>query len=63
MFFNLDNSYHNRLIVIILILMQKQYAALVWISRPLKDEDFQSVTSLKEVVSLLDRFCMAVLAH
>lgn len=28
---------------------QKQYAALVWISRPLKDEDFQHVTSLKDL--------------
>ncbi|RDY07373.1 putative tRNA pseudouridine synthase Pus10, partial [Mucuna pruriens] len=28
---------------------QKQYAALVWISRPLKDEDFQCVSSLKDL--------------
>ncbi|XP_062090891.1 uncharacterized protein LOC133797103 isoform X2 [Humulus lupulus] len=28
---------------------QKQYVALVWISRPLKDEDFQSVFSFKEM--------------
>lgn len=28
---------------------QKQYAALVWISRPLKDEDLQHVTSLKDL--------------
>ncbi|KAL5557781.1 hypothetical protein UlMin_033992 [Ulmus minor] len=28
---------------------QKQYVALVWISRPLKDEDFQSITSLKDM--------------
>ncbi|CAK8569752.1 unnamed protein product [Lathyrus sativus] len=28
---------------------QKQYAALVWISRPLKDEDFQHVSSLKDL--------------
>ncbi|KAI4317004.1 hypothetical protein L6164_024918 [Bauhinia variegata] len=28
---------------------QKQYAALVWISRPLKDEDLQSVSLLKDV--------------
>lgn len=27
---------------------QKQYAALVWISRPLQDEDFQTISSLKE---------------
>ncbi|KAH9693646.1 tRNA pseudouridine(55) synthase [Citrus sinensis] len=29
---------------------QKQYAALVWISRPLQDEDFQTISSLKETV-------------
>ncbi|XP_025695185.1 uncharacterized protein [Arachis hypogaea] len=28
---------------------QKQYAALVWTSRPLKDEDFQQVSSLKDL--------------
>ncbi|XP_048331172.1 uncharacterized protein LOC107422452 isoform X2 [Ziziphus jujuba] len=28
---------------------QKQYAALVWISRPLKDEDFQCISSLKDM--------------
>ncbi|KAL5129314.1 putative tRNA pseudouridine synthase Pus10 [Glycine soja] len=28
---------------------QKQYAALVWISRPLKDEDIQCVSSLKDL--------------
>ncbi|MCH90441.1 putative tRNA pseudouridine synthase Pus10-like [Trifolium medium] len=28
---------------------QKQYAALVWISRPLKDEDFQHVSSVKDL--------------
>ncbi|KAM6583259.1 hypothetical protein CsatB_010261 [Cannabis sativa] len=28
---------------------QKQYVALVWISRPLKDEDFESVCSFKEL--------------
>nr|KYP65732.1 Putative tRNA pseudouridine synthase Pus10 [Cajanus cajan] len=28
---------------------QKQYAALVWISRPIKDEDFQCVSSLKDL--------------
>ncbi|XP_012570847.1 uncharacterized protein [Cicer arietinum] len=28
---------------------QKQYAALVWISRPLKDEDLQHVSSLKDL--------------
>ncbi|XP_058725430.1 uncharacterized protein LOC131596706 [Vicia villosa] len=28
---------------------QKQYAALVWISRPLKDEDYQHVSSLKDL--------------
>ncbi|KAJ1425091.1 Pseudouridine synthase, catalytic domain superfamily [Sesbania bispinosa] len=28
---------------------QKQYAALVWISRPLKDEDFQCLSSLNDL--------------
>ncbi|CAL0303488.1 unnamed protein product [Lupinus luteus] len=28
---------------------QKQYAALVWISRPLKDEDLQHISSLKDL--------------
>ncbi|CAH2036727.1 unnamed protein product [Thlaspi arvense] len=28
---------------------QKQYAALVWISRPLEDTDFNSISSLKEL--------------
>ncbi|CAA7020128.1 unnamed protein product [Microthlaspi erraticum] len=28
---------------------QKQYAALVWISRPLEEEDFNSISSLKEL--------------
>ncbi|XP_027940830.1 putative tRNA pseudouridine synthase Pus10 isoform X1 [Vigna unguiculata] len=28
---------------------QKQYAALVWISRPLKDEDFQCISSHKDL--------------
>ena len=28
---------------------QKQYTALLWISRPLKDEDFQHVSSLKDL--------------
>ena len=32
-------------------ILQKQYAALVWISRPLKDEDLQHVSSLKDLVS------------
>lgn len=34
-----------------LYLMQKQYAALVWIDRPLKDEDMQAISSLKDKVS------------
>ena len=34
-----------------LSLMQKQYAALVWIDRPLKDEDMQAISSLKDKVS------------
>ncbi|KAF3446860.1 hypothetical protein FNV43_RR12040 [Rhamnella rubrinervis] len=29
---------------------QKQYAALVWISRPLKDDDFQSISSHKDML-------------
>lgn len=34
-------------------LEQKQYAALVWISRPLEDEDSESISSLKDTVSCL----------
>ena len=33
------------------IILQKQYAALVWISRPLEEEDCNSVSSMKELVS------------
>lgn len=33
------------------IFIQKQYAALVWISRPLKDDDLQSISSHKDMVS------------
>lgn len=36
--------------------MQKQYAALVWISRPVQDEDFQAISSLKEIVSCYTSF-------
>ncbi|WJX20948.1 tRNA pseudouridine(55) synthase [Trifolium repens] len=32
-----------------LLFATKQYAALVWISRPLKDEDFQHVSSVKDL--------------
>lgn len=34
-------------------LVQKQYSALVWISRPLEDEDLESISSLKDLVSCL----------
>lgn len=36
-----------------LLCMQKQYAALVWISRPLEDTDIEAIVSLKELVWLL----------
>ncbi|KAK7376663.1 hypothetical protein VNO80_02077 [Phaseolus coccineus] len=39
---------------------QKQYAALVWISRPLKDEDFQCISSHKDL-KLLQRTPIRVL--
>ncbi|KAI9113220.1 hypothetical protein K1719_015745 [Acacia pycnantha] len=39
---------------------QKQYAALVWISRPLNDEDLQSVSSLKDL-KILQRTPIRVL--
>lgn len=31
--------------------MQKQYAALVWIDRPLTDEDMQAISASKNMVS------------
>ena len=34
-----------------LYLMQKQYAALVWIDRPLTDEDIEAISSSKDMVS------------
>lgn len=30
--------------------MQKQYAALVWISRPLTEDDLKNISSIKELV-------------
>ncbi|KAF7829510.1 putative tRNA pseudouridine synthase Pus10 isoform X1 [Senna tora] len=39
---------------------QKQYAALVWISRPVKDEDLQCLSSLKDV-KILQRTPIRVL--
>ncbi|KAJ0087298.1 hypothetical protein Patl1_09452 [Pistacia atlantica] len=39
---------------------QKQYAALVWISRPLQDEDLQTLSSLKEM-QILQRTPIRVL--
>lgn len=38
--------------ILCFVLLQKQYAALVWISRPLEDDDLQSLTSDKEMVSV-----------
>ncbi|KAJ4832908.1 hypothetical protein Tsubulata_026922 [Turnera subulata] len=36
---------------------QKQYCALVWISRPLEDEDLQSIASVKDLKLLLAKDC------
>lgn len=48
----------------VLKILQKQYAAIVWISRPLEDKDFNSISSVKELVksfylSLLSLFIRA----
>lgn len=40
-------------VILSCICTQKQYTALVWISRPLKDEDLQSISSLEDMVSYL----------
>ena len=47
--------------------MQKQYAALVWTSRPLEDDDLLSISSLKDLVrsseSLMLLFHCSFLMH